>query len=189
MRRILAVPVAVAAVLLAAGCTESRSPDIATANRSHPSATPSAENDPAAFARCMRGRGQQVPDPAPGGHWEFDPHPRGASAAWTNAVQACQHFIPNFGGGGKQPSAQEMEQLRNFAICLRAHDIDASDPQVGGSRPGDIIIGGRLEHLSRTQLEADPGWKAAMAACRDKLPNESKPSASGGAQGSARPGK
>jgi hypothetical protein len=191
MRRILAVPVAVAAVLLAAGCTDSRSPGLATANGSHPSAASSAENDPVAFARCMRGHGQQVPDPAPGGSWQFDPHPRGASAAWNNALQACQHFIPNFGSGAKPRSQQEMEQLRQFAICLRANGIDASDPQVGGDRPGNIIIGGRLGNLNRTQVEADPGYKAAMAACKDKLPNESKPGASGAPQGgmSARPGK
>jgi hypothetical protein len=26
--------------------------------------------------------------------------------------------------------------------------------------------------MNRTQVEADPGYKAAMAACRDKLPPE-----------------
>jgi hypothetical protein len=37
-----------------------------------------------------------------------------------------------------------------------------------------MIIGGRLGNLNRTQVEADPGYKAAYAACKDKLPNTQK---------------
>jgi hypothetical protein len=170
MRRILAVPILVLAALLAVACTHSRAPGLATANGSHPSPTPSAGDDPVAFARCMRDHGQQVPDPPATGRWSFDPQPQGASTAWHNAVKACEQYIPGI-LADHGPTAQEMAQLRQFAICMRAHGIEMADPQAGGSRPGDMIISGRLGNLSRTQVEADPGYKAAIAACKDKLPN------------------
>ena len=179
MRRILAVPVAVCAALLAVGCTHAHGSGIATANGSHASPAPTGRDDAAAFARCMRDHGQQVPDPTADGHLAFDPHPTGATAAWNDALQACQHFMPSLSNGNQGapaqvnqgPPAQDMEKLRQFAICMRAHGIEMSDPQVGGSRPGNMIIGGRLGNLNRTQVQADPGFKSAMAACQDKLPN------------------
>jgi hypothetical protein len=58
-------------------------------------------------------------------------------------------------------------------VCMRAHDIDISDPDTTGPRPGNMVIRGRLEYLSRAQVEADPGYKVAMNACKDKLPDGS----------------
>lgn len=123
------------------------------------------------FAKCMRGRRQNMPDPVGDGQPNFE-LPAGASAtAWRNAIDACQHNLP---GGtiprDDGPTAAELEQLRQFAICMRAHDIEMSDPATSGARKGDMIIGGRLEHVTRTELEKDPAYKAATAACKSKLP-------------------
>jgi len=64
------------------------------------------------------------------------------------------------------PSAQQLEQLRTYAVCIRAHGIDMSDP----TPTGDMTVGGRLAHSTRAQVNNDPGFKAAYQACKNKLP-------------------
>jgi hypothetical protein len=123
------------------------------------------------FTKCMREHGQSLPDPDPAtGELRFPTsvsHEPGS--AFDIAIQACQHFLP---GGVANPRAnpQELEQLRTFAICMRAHDIDMSDPETTGTNIGNIVLRGRLANVSRTELDNDPGYKAAMEACKDKLP-------------------
>ena len=123
------------------------------------------------FAKCMREHGQNVPDPDPATRELRFPtpssHERGS--AWDIAIQACQHFLP---GGALNPGAntQELEQFRAFAVCMRAHDIDMSDPETTGTNIGNMVIHGRLENVSRTELENDPVYKVAMEACKDRLP-------------------
>jgi hypothetical protein len=46
-----------------------------------------------------------------------------------------------------------------------------------------MIIGGRLEHDSRTELNNDPGYKSAYQACKDKLPGGAQWSGLGGSAG------
>ena len=69
------------------------------------------------------------------------------------------------------PTAQQLEQLRTYAMCMRAHGIDMSDP----TPTGDMHILGRLAHATQAQLNNDPGYKAAKAACKDKLPASRNP--------------
>lgn len=71
--------------------------------------------------------------------------------------------------GSPTSTAKEMQQLRVFAACMRAHDIDMSDP----TPDGNMQIGGRLQNVTRAQLEADPAYGAALGACRDDLPSQS----------------
>ena len=56
---------------------------------------------------------------------------------------------------------------------MRAHDIPITDPELpgAGDRPGNMRIEGRFNTMLRDQVENDPGYKAAIAACQDKLPN------------------
>jgi phage tail protein X len=61
-----------------------------------------------------------------------------------------------------------MEKLRSFAVCMRAHDIEMTDPLPDGT----MKIKGRLANVTRATLNADPGFQAAMAACQDKLPQD-----------------
>jgi len=166
----------IAVLLLTAGCTAQPSgPGVASVNGSaQPSAA--ATGDPVAFARCMREHGQDVPDPQPGQGWSFGSKDR--PAGWDEAMQACRHLLPTT-SSQQGPTAQELEQLRAFAVCMRAHEIEMSDPETEGDRIGNMTIRGRLEHVTRAQLEADPVFQAAMEACRDKLP-DSDPHKKGG---------
>lgn len=134
------------------------------------SAQPSAaaSGDPVGFARCMREHGQDVPDPQPGAPLSFGS--KEPPAGWDEAMQACRQLLPA-SALRQGPTAQELEQLRAFAVCMRAHDIEMSDPVTEGERIGNMVIRGRLEFVSRDQLEADPVFKAAMEACKDKLPD------------------
>jgi hypothetical protein len=159
-----------------AACHNAADDGIASADSSaSPSASPSAASDEqalVAFAACMRARGQNLPDPDPDGG-PFPPRgPHGVG--WDAAERACRQLLP----GGAQsggPDPQELEQLRTFAVCMRAHDIEMSDPELPGegTHPGNMRIGGRLDKVSKAQLNSDPAFQAAMAACRDKLPNNS----------------
>lgn len=168
----LALPVLIAGLLTAAACSPASDPGIPTANGSA-GASPSAGSlDLTAYVACIRGKGVDVPDPAPG------VQPRAwirqqaeANPAFDAADIACHHLLP---AGAEPPpptiSAQELEQLRAFAICMRAHEIEMTDP----NPDGNMRIGGRLEHVTKEQLEADPAFKAAHQACKDKLPVESE---------------
>jgi signal transduction histidine kinase len=71
--------------------------------------------------------------------------------------------------GNPTTTAEQLEQFQAYAVCMRAHDIDMSDPNPDGS----MTVGGRLEHVTKGQLEADPAYQAAEEACRDKLPSRS----------------
>ncbi|GAA0384504.1 hypothetical protein Acor_47590 [Acrocarpospora corrugata] len=128
-----------------------------------PSASPSATADP--FVKCMRDKGQTVPaDREIGDAGDRSP-------AWQAAYRACQRFMP--GGPDRRvsgPSPEDIAKLRAFAVCMRAHKIEMTDPLPDGN----MKIHGRFEHANRAQLEADPVYKAATAACRDRLPVDPK---------------
>ncbi|GAB4051358.1 sensor histidine kinase [Catellatospora paridis] len=76
-------------------------------------------------------------------------------------------LVAGLPAGGPAPTAKDLQQLRVFAACMRAHDIDMSDP----TPDGNLVIGGRLRDVTRAQLEADPAYVAALGACRDKEPS------------------
>jgi hypothetical protein len=166
MRRTLLIALLAAGI---AGCSAPADDGIASATDAQPSAAASVTDDPVAFSQCMRDRGQDVAAPRPDGSWDFNPRPREAPAGWDEAIRACSHLIAMPTDDGPDPA--EMEKLRAFAVCMREHDIPITDPQVGGDRPGNMTIGGRFENITREQLEADPAYKAAHAACKDKLPS------------------
>ena len=170
MRRILAVPVLLWGVMLATACGKPAS-DSTSAKANASAEASQVANAQLSFAKCMRDHGQNVPDPDPATHEIVFPtsssHEQGS--AWDIAIQACQHFLPG-GALGPRANAQELEQLRTFAVCMRAHDIDMSDPETTGTNIGNVDIRGRLANLSRTEVENDPVYKAAMDACKDKLP-------------------
>lgn len=184
MKATLAVPILLCGLLLTTACDRSSTaPDIPSANggATPTSTAPNAAEDPTVaatnFARCMREHGQAVPDPDPNSEEFRVVEPSDAqNSGWDAAMEACGHLMPNGRDRGPTPSPQELEQLRDFAVCMRSHDIEITDP----TPEGNMIIRGRLEHVNRTQLEADPGYQAASAACRDKLPD-------GGAVDKAKP--
>jgi hypothetical protein len=172
MRRVVALPILLCGLALAA-CDPPAGPGVPTADGGSAAAA-TASGNLTVYAACIREHGVNVPDPAPDANaraWirqqaEADP-------AFDAASRRCVQLAPaDSGEHAEAPTAQELDARRAFAVCMRAHDIDMSDPDPA---TGDMRLGGRLANASKAQMEADPGLKAANEACRDKLPQGSKP--------------
>jgi hypothetical protein len=117
-----------------------------------------------AFARCMRQHGINMPGPNPDIDWGQE----GQAPGWDAAWQACRQLLPPSDlPQSSPPSAQELGQLRAFAVCMRAHGIDMSDPD---PKTGNMTTGS----VTRDQEQNDPAFEAAEAACRDKLPTRER---------------
>ena len=169
MRRLLALLILAGATASAAACATSSDPSIPAASGSPSASASTGSGSLTAFVNCARQHGVTLPDPNSSSFWSsFDAQKAANSAGWQAAWQACRHLFPPppAAGANQLPTAQQLEQLRTFAVCMRAHGIDMSDP----TPTGDMRIGGRLEHVTRAQLDNDPGFKAAQAACKNKLP-------------------
>ncbi|NUO60888.1 MAG: hypothetical protein HOV78_29875 [Hamadaea sp.] len=167
MRRILLIATAAALATLAlAACKSSDGDGIATVQgTATPSPTASFQPDPAAFAKCMRDHHVNIPDPVPGQEWRPDKPREVTREQFEAAVRTCQSFLGE-NLLGQPPSPQEMEKLRAFAVCMREHGIEMTDPLPDGN----MKINGRLGQLNRTQLNADPQFRAAEDACKHLLP-------------------
>jgi hypothetical protein len=114
----------------------------------------------AAYAACMRRQGHALPEPV-----DVSNLPADAQAA----AAKCRPLLP--GGEAERqahPPAEDMAKLRAFARCMRAHQIEMTDPLPDGN----MRILGRMNQMNREQLNADPAYKAALNACRDRLPKE-----------------
>jgi hypothetical protein len=171
MKRLLAFPILIAAVLAGtAACGSPSDPGIASANgaTSSASASPTQQNERAQlthFAQCMRQHGQNIADPDAQGNFSLTPPAGGDAAAWNTAMRACEHYLPaQQAGGGVTP--EQLAADRAFAVCMRQHGIPLSDPDPA---TGKSKFEGRLANASKTQIENDPQVKAAQNACKDKL--------------------
>jgi hypothetical protein len=162
-RTYVVVPVLLVALVAASACTKSSGSPSAKG-----SASPNAAGSFQRFAACMREHGQDVPDPDVNSGNVTITQPASANrSAWDAAMRACQQFLPS----GGQPAAadpQQLEALRQYAVCMRAHAIEMTDPD---PTTGKSQFGGRLANASRDQILNDPTYKAADAACRNKLPS------------------
>jgi hypothetical protein len=116
------------------------------------------------YSQCMREHGIDIPDPetaADGGTGIKVPDgvdPKDVEAA----NKECKQFMPN-GGERQQPDAQQLEQQRNFAKCMRENGIpDFPDPAPDGGigiKPGNGID------------PQSPEFKAAQEACAQYQPS------------------
>ena len=86
-----------------------------------------------AYAKCMREHGVDMKDPEPPGAGGSSGG-IGISADGPDemkkvdkANEACKHLMPN-GGQPEKPSAEELDEARKTAQCLREHGIDVKDP-------------------------------------------------------------
>jgi hypothetical protein len=171
MRRLLVVPVLLVALLAASACTA------ASGGGSPPKvdASPSAGSFQQ-FAACMREHGQNVPDSDPNnGNVSITPPAGGSRTEWDAAMRACQQFLPG-GGAPVAGDPQQLEGLRQYAVCMRGHGVEMTDPDPD---TGNSTFTGRLANASRDQLLNDPTYKTADAACRDKLTSAETPKADG----------
>lgn len=162
-----AATTAAVVALASGGCKNSGDDDGLATVQGTASASPTASShpDPTAFVACMRQHSVNMPEPVANQEWRPD-KPEGVSREqFETAVRACQSYLGE-NLLGQPPSAEEMEKLRTFAICMREHGIEITDPLPDGN----MKINGRLGSMNRTQLEADPQYQSAYNACKDKLP-------------------
>ncbi|GIF98854.1 sensor histidine kinase [Catellatospora citrea] len=88
-------------------------------------------------------------------------------ACGASIVAITYALVAALPAGSPTPTARELQQLRVFAACMRAHGIDVADP----TPDGNLAVGGRLRDVTRAQLEADPAYMAAREGCRDQQPD------------------
>ena len=170
MKRMMLSSLLFCGLSLTAACDDSPSASGAPTASGSPSPTAVAgAGDPMAFLRCLREHGVTIADPDPDVPWDqasaFEEAAR--QPAWSGASAACKDLEPAPPPSqASEQDAASLERLRTFAVCMREHDIEMSDPDA----TGNMSIGGRLAGASRDQLDNDPGYQDAYEACEDKLP-------------------
>lgn len=164
-----------------AGCARAATNDPAVASAQDgtkkPSSSPSASasEDPDAqlkFARCMREHGMTwFPDPT-GGRMAIQV-PQGVDMTKMKAAEeACKKFMPN-GGEARKPSAEELEQARQMAKCMRENGVpNFPDPNPDG---GIAIDGNKLG-----TGPGDPTFDKAEKACAQYQPKGAERHVEGG---------
>jgi hypothetical protein len=81
-----------------------------------------------AFAKCMREHGVDMPDPKPGEMAALPAMPvDGDDSKEGRALKACEKYLPD-GGEMKPPTAEELDEMRRQAQCLRDHGLNVPDP-------------------------------------------------------------
>ncbi len=96
------------------------------------------------FTRCMKEHGVDIPEPtgAPGpggggGGMSIEIHGAGEDKEKIDAAnEACRPLLPN---GGKPPKldAQQLDEMRKMAQCMREHGVNMPDPDP--NNPGVMI--------------------------------------------------
>ncbi|MGX7674610.1 hypothetical protein [Plantactinospora sp. DSM 117369] len=156
-----------ALVLAVAACGSQKGSDIPTANGggagATPTATASVSSDERAlkFAQCMRDQGIDMSDPGPDGEGFLGEGDAVNKDKVKAATEACRQYMPD-GGELRQPSAEEVEQLRKFAQCMRDKGV-ASFPDPAADGLMDIRSAG-IDPESAT-------YEAAEKACNDLRPD------------------
>jgi hypothetical protein len=114
-----------------------------------------------AYARCMRERGIDVPDPKPGALIELDDSVD--PQRLDEARRACEQHLP----GAEDVTPEEVEEFRDamlaYARCMREHGIDVPDPDPDGfiePEPGTPGFDGE-------DPLANPRFREANDACDD----------------------
>jgi hypothetical protein len=133
-------------VLLAAACGGSPS---STGSGGSANAAGSANSQVGIdYAGCMRSHGvPRYPDPSsgnelPSGLPKVSPEQLGVSSAHYQAAQnACAHLLPNGGQLTQSQSQQDLNAMRRFAQCMRAHGVPTwPDPTDGSAGWGFDLV-------------------------------------------------
>jgi hypothetical protein len=158
-RRRFLIVAAVAAALLGGGLVL-----LVSTRGSSSSNEPTTAADPQraalAYARCIRDNGvRDFPDPDPNGRFTGLSHEQRGNPAFQAAQQACRDLAP----GGEHENLGDpafVKQARAFAQCIRDNGVpDFPDPDAQGRFRG-----------ASHELQNDPTFQAAFAACQSKLP-------------------
>jgi hypothetical protein len=115
--------------LIGAGCSNEPAENGSAAN------TNAGQEQAVKFAECMRDNGvSEFPDPNASGGLTIDGVVNGSSldpssAAWENAIAACQDLQPPGFTGDEEVTAEEQETRLEFAQCMRDNGVmDFPDP-------------------------------------------------------------
>ena len=124
------------------------------------------------YARCMRERGIDVPDPRPGaggvrgllmdGDSRNDP-------GFPEAERECRKYLQDLVGEIDEDQRREFEEARlEFARCMRDKGFDVPDPRSGAGPPA---VGSSGEGSALGDLNPDdPRVQEAMEACSEQGP-------------------
>jgi hypothetical protein len=160
------IPAAAGLVLAAVtliSCGASSVPGVASlgsvaSGRPASSARLTPEQARLAWASCMRQHGVSVADP---GQQGAGPQPVANKVQYLAAQQACGHFLRDAGlDTHKTPTAEQIDQLVQYARCMRDHGIQVSDPRLEN--------GGVSMDLPKGSMNT-PQYRQADQACRHLL--------------------
>jgi hypothetical protein len=122
--------------------------------------TPAGRTEAArAYAQCIRDNGvPDFPDPDANGQLRGPAHEKESDPTFRAAQEKCRSLAP--GGEHQRSGPAFVEQMRQFSQCMRDNGLpDFPDPDADGQLRG-----------AGHEQQADPTFRAAMAACRNKLP-------------------
>jgi len=112
-----------------------------------------------AYAQCIRDNGvPDFPDPDANGQLRGPAHEQQDNPTFQAAQEKCRALAP--GSEHQKSDPATVEQLRQFSQCMRDHGLpDYPDPDANG----------QLRGVGHEQQDT-PTFRAAMQACRQKLP-------------------
>jgi hypothetical protein len=138
------------------------------------------------FTKCMKEHGVDIPEPAgapgPGGGGGISIEIQGGGEDKEKidaANEACRPLLPN---GGEPPKldAQQLDEMRKMAQCMREHGVNMPDPDP--NNPGVMLNEGDGERVDPEVMK-----KAAQACGGGEFHIEGKDSAGGsGPQGGSK---
>lgn len=144
------------------GCSALIAASLATALAATPPAAaqqpdPDMQERMIAYSQCIRDNGYaEFPDPDANGRLQFQLESPAAAPRFQAAQEACKDLSP-FGFASGPPSPEEMEQLVQFAQCVRDNGVaefpDPNSEGVFSLRDADIEIEG-------------PTMRSAVETCR-----------------------
>jgi hypothetical protein len=105
--------------------------------------TGNAEDQRLAYVKCMADKGVELPGSKGGGQQNADAS-MVESPEFKKAFEGCKQLLPN-GGEVRPPSAQELDEAKNLANCMRGQGIEVTGPDGEGrmdfnGEPGDPKI-------------------------------------------------
>jgi hypothetical protein len=160
-------PLLLGAVVALAGCSDTRGPEVATAQSAAtaapgggPATTPVKVSDydkALLYTRCMNQHGEQMDDPVEGKPLPITGTNHGGGdsfSAGPNAFLECKHLMP--ATWPVQVDPKDLARERPFVECLRKHGIDTPEPDANGM----------VRYPADPTTVFRPEYEAAEAACR-----------------------
>lgn len=119
------------------------------------------EEAPVLFARCMRDRGIDAPDPEPGerGFGFVRPAPGDDEGEFDEAHDACIREVAQKFNFISDDDAPLLDNLLKFAECMRGKGLDFADLD-------PAVDAGAGEYIKRVSDPGDPQFEKADDECR-----------------------